>query len=170
VNFQVAYSQPCQTSKVEVAMAGLHNAMACGSRLDRRQAIDHLESEMAKLPQVEQPLEHHFTEGLYGREIFNPKDSIIVTKIHKAPNFSFLLKGKLSVVTEDGVDVIEAPMFFVTKPGTKRVLYSHEDTIFMTVHPNPKNDLNLEVLEAGIIAGGFDEVGTTTVPTLEDVR
>lgn len=153
---------------VAVALRGLQSAVATGTRMERRAAIDRLQSAMDAMPQVPQPLTHHFTEGLYGREIFNPKGCLIVTKIHKAPNFSFILKGKLSVITEEGEDVLEAPGFFITKPGTKRVLYSHEDTVFMTVHPNPTNTDNLETLEAGIIAGSHDEVGTTTVPTLEE--
>jgi quercetin dioxygenase-like cupin family protein len=152
---------------VSCALVALRDAMQVGSRDQRRSAIGALEKAMLDLPQTEQPLKHHFTEGLYGREIFNPKDCLIVTKIHKAPNFSFVLKGKLAVLSEDGQEIIEAPAFFSTKPGTKRVIYSLEDTIFVTVHPNPKNDLNLDRLEAGIIAGGFDEVEATILPSLE---
>ena len=152
------------------SLVALRDAMEAGTRNDRRAAIQRLEMAMEAMPQVEQPLTHHFANGLYGREIFIPKGSIIVTKIHKQENISFLLKGKLSVITENGVDVFTAPAMFVTKPGTKRVLYSHNDVIFATVHPNPTNTDNLETLEAGIIAGSFDEVAGTTLPNLESAR
>jgi len=168
MNFQVEY-HPTQdlVSTGSALVEVLRCAQECAGKLAIRNAINRLEAEMAKLPQVEQPVKHHFANGLYGREIFNPADSIIVTKEHKAENISFLLSGTMSVITEDGMKILTGPMVFVTKPGTKRVIYSQTDCLFATVHPNPSNSDNLNVLEAGIIAGGFDEVGATTLPTLE---
>ena len=129
-----------------------------------RSFIDNFEKILSTLPQSEQPLQHFFTEGLYGRQIFNPKGSVIVTKLHQEHNFSFILKGRLGVITEDGIEVLQAPKMFVTKPGTKRVLYAIEDVIFCTVHPNPENWTDLEALEHRIIAPSFAaiELGGTS--------
>lgn len=120
----------------------------------RREAISALEQAMAAYPQVEQPLTHHFNEGQYAREIFNPKGSLIVTKTHKQGNFSFIPCGRLLVISEEGQRELSGGMFFATKPGTKRFIYALEDTRFVTVHPNPDNCQDMEILESRIIDGG----------------
>lgn len=119
----------------------------------RREAISALEQVMASYPQVEQPLTHHFNEGQYAREIFNPKGSLIVTKTHKQGNFSFIPSGRLLVISEDGQKELSAGMFFATRPGTKRFIYALEDTRFVTVHPNFSGTTDLDELERQIIQG-----------------
>lgn len=138
------------------AVASLFYAVKHGTKMDRRAAIQLVEDETLKLPQVDQPLNHYFANGLYWREIFNPKGCIITTKIHGEQNISIITKGRLGCITEDGEEILEAPAMFITKPGTKRVLYAQEDTIFNTVHPNPTNSRDIEELEARIIAPSFE--------------
>lgn len=154
----IQYAQPSAFVAVGGALGALMDAVHAGTRESRRHAIAALEAAMSKCPQVEQPVEHNFVPGLYARKIFNPKDSLIVTKEHRQANFSFILRGRLGVITEEGMKILEAPAFFATQPGTKRVLYSQEDTEFVTVHPNPDNVEDLRVLEARIIGPLFDEV------------
>ena len=120
---------------------------------ERMEAISALESAMAEFPQVEQPLNHHFNEGQYAREIFNPKGSLIITKTHKQGNFSFIPAGKLLVISEEGQRELSTGQFFATKPGTKRFIYALEDTRFVTIHPNPDNCEDLQILESRIIGG-----------------
>lgn len=149
--FQAPYVQAGPHTAVIGALKVLLQA---GSTEARREAISALEDQMAKFPQVEQPVTHHFNEGQYAREIFNPKGSLIITKTHKQGNFSFVPTGRLLVISEDGRKEIGAGQFFSTKPGTKRFIYALEDTHFVTVHPNPDNCEDLEVLESRIIDGG----------------
>lgn len=148
----------CSYRPMNAVQSALQGLMDAGDRQSFRVALISLESELMKLPQVDQPLRHHFTDGLYGREIFNPKGSFIITKIHKEPNFSFVLRGRLRCLSEDGAEVIEAPRWFATKPGTKRVLLAEEDTVFITVHPNPTDTQDLEELERRIIAPDFESL------------
>ena len=102
------------------------------------------------------PLKHTFVDGAYIREIFMPKGVILTSKIHKIKHPYFVMKGKCSVLTEDGVVVIEAPFHGITKPGTKRLLYIHEDTTWITVHVTKEK--NLDKIEEEIIAKSFDEI------------
>ena len=150
-HFAAPYIQEGPHSAVIGALKVLLQA---GSTEARREAIGALEQEMAKHPQVEQPLTHHFTDGLYAREIFNPKGCLIITQRHKEHNFSFILRGRLIVITDEGRKELAAPAFFETKPGTKRVLYSVEDTVFVTVHPNPTNTQDVPALELRIAERG----------------
>ena len=101
------------------------------------------------------PLEHTFAGGCYIREIFMPKDQLISTGIHKKEHPFFVLKGDVSVLTENGIERIKAPYSGVTQPGTKRLIYIHEDTIWTTVHATDKD--NVEDVLDDIIAKDFSD-------------
>ena len=101
------------------------------------------------------PVKHSFADGCYIREIFNPAGELLVTKIHKKEHPFFLMKGKMSILTEEGVKHIEAPHHGITQPGTKRIIYTHEDCIFITVHATDKTDI--EEIEKEVIAEIFED-------------
>lgn len=99
---------------------------------------------------------HDFIPGAYARQMFSPKGSLIVGKIHRYPCFNFIMKGKISVISEDGVREIIAPFFFISGPGTKRIGYSHEDTIWITVHGTTETDI--DKVEEFLIATDYGEI------------
>ena len=102
-----------------------------------------LEKELLKLPQVEAPVKHSFAPGVYIRELFIPKDSLIIGKRHRYETCNILLKGELSIYMGPGIPVkrIKAPCIFNSRPGTKKMGYSHEDSIFVNIHPTNETDL-----------------------------
>lgn len=102
------------------------------------------------------PLKHSFVDGAYVREIFLPKGMFFVTKIHKKTHPYFIMKGKVSVFTEDGTVHLEGPFHGITKAGTKRLIYTHEDTIWITVHVTDK--CNIAEIEKEVIAKTFEDV------------
>ena len=102
------------------------------------------------------PLKHSFADGCYIREIFNPKNIFLVTKIHKVSHPYFLLKGEMTIMSEDGEKRIKAPHHGVTPAGTKRIIYTHEDCVFVTVHAT--NETDIEKIEEEVIAKDFREV------------
>jgi hypothetical protein len=110
------------------------------------------------------PVKHTFADGCYVREIFNPAGQLIVTKIHKKEHPFFLMKGKMSILTEDGVVEIEAPHHGITKPGTKRIIYTHTDCVFITVHGTDKK--TPEEVEEEVIAKNFDD----SVISIEEIN
>lgn len=127
-----------------------------------RERIMQLEEQILSLPgmvygdQPSCPLKHSFGDGIYVREIFNPKGALIVTKIHKYAHPFFLLKGEMTIITESGQVRIKAPHYGITPAGTKRVIFVHEDVTFVTVHPTKLTDP--KEIEEEIIAKNFDEV------------
>lgn len=81
------------------------------------------------------PLKQNIEGGLYTREIFMPKGSLVVSMIHKQNHPSFFLKGEMSVLLDSGeVKRIKAPMKVMTEIGTQRVAYIHEDTTWVCVY------------------------------------
>lgn len=104
--------------------------------------VDKLQSALEKMEQVETPLTHLFTPGLYAREISVPAGTVIVTKIHKTEHPFVMLTGAARVWTEeDGIVPLKAPYVGVTKPGTRRVLYVTEDCRWITFHATKETDL-----------------------------
>jgi hypothetical protein len=102
------------------------------------------------------PLKHTFCKHQYIREIFNPAGEILITKIHKVEHPFFLLKGEMSILSEEGEMRISAPYYGVTPVSTKRVIYAHTDCTFVTVHPSDKKDL--DELEQELIAKDYKEL------------
>lgn len=103
------------------------------------------------------PLEHTFVDGAYIRKITMPKGAFLTSKIHKVCHPYFVMKGDVSVLTEIGVVRIKAPYAGITPTGTKRLLYIHEETEWITVHVTKKK--NLKKIEKEIIATSFYELG-----------
>jgi len=105
------------------------------------------------------PLTHKFADGMYVREIFIPKGMMIVGKIHKHSHPNFLLSGEVSVFTEqDGIKKLKGPLSMISSAGTKRVVYAHEDSVWITVHLNLTDTQDLKEIEEETIAKSFDEL------------
>lgn len=101
------------------------------------------------------PLTHRFADNVYAREMFIPADSIIIGKIHRFGHLNVITQGRVSVLTEFGVEELQAPYTFISKPGTKRVVYAHEDTVWTTFHGTKHTDV--DKVEADIICKTFAE-------------
>ena len=106
------------------------------------------------------PLEHSFADGMYIRKMTAPRGMINVSKLHKTNHPFFILEGSVSILTETGIIRITAPHFGITKAGTKRVVYFHEDTVWITCHATKETDL--EKIEDEVIAKTFDELPERT--------
>ena len=93
-------------------------------------------------------MNHSFTDGIYCREMTIPPETLLIGKIHKHEHHNFLTKGSIMVVTEEGgVELLQAPMMVVSKPGTQRVGYALTETIWTCVHKNEDNITDLDMLE-----------------------
>lgn len=113
--------------------------------------IDELESKIrSELPAVETPHYDHFTPGLYMREFHAPAGTLLTSKIHKTEHPYIISKGMVSVYDGEKVVLLCAPHHGVTKPGTRRVIYVHEDLVWTTAHFNPDNE-TVEQIEERII-------------------
>lgn len=83
---------------------------------------------------------HYFAPGIYARELHIPAGMTLTGKIHKYPQLNILSKGKISVLTEDGVKDVEAPFTVVSPAGTKRIAYAHTDCVWTTILATNLND------------------------------
>ena len=103
------------------------------------------------------PLTHRFAPGLYVREIVLPKGFVLTGKIHRHAHPYFLLRGEVLVVTEHGGrEHLRAPLAAIAPPGTKRAIVVLAETVWVTVHANPDNTQDLQVLEDQLIAPDYE--------------
>ena len=116
------------------------------------------------------PVKHTFAGGCYVREIYNPANELIITKIHKKEHPFFLMKGEMSILTEEGIQHIKAPYQGVTKPGTKRAIYTHEECIFITVHAT--ENTTIEDVEEEVVCTKYEDLppGSDALEVLKKIN
>lgn len=118
------------------------NDIAPFDHIPTRETIEQFERILSELPQVDLPVRHYFSPGLYAREMTIPAGVLLTGKIHKTAHLNTISKGKIEVWTEDGMRIIEAPYTFVSQPGTKRVGRTFEETVWTTYHVTEETDLD----------------------------
>ena len=123
---------------------------------DLEEAIINIEGTTGEIMHRENPVKHTFAGGCYVREIYNPANELIVTKIHKKEHPFFLMKGEMSILTEEGIQNIKAPYQGVTKPGTKRAIYTHEECVFITVHAT--DNTTIESVEEEVVCTNYEDL------------
>ena len=119
------------------------------------------------------PLKHSFAEGLYIRRLLIPQGHLGLTFIHKCSYPFFMMAGDATIIQADGNIRMKAPQSFITEAGTQRVIFSHVDSVFATVHTNPENERDIDVIEKRIFADYYDtfiDVDEDELGLIEDLR
>lgn len=99
------------------------------------------------------PVTHHWTDGLYLREIFIPKGTVLTGAIHHYAHPNVLLYGEVVVVTEGrGREHLIAPRMLLSAAGTKRAVVALEDTCWITIHANPDEARDTVGLRAMLVS------------------
>jgi hypothetical protein len=80
------------------------------------------------------PIRNIFSNGIYVREIRIPANMFVMGRIHRHEHPNILVQGSVIVLTEDGVERLDAPKHMLSPAGTKRFLYTLTDTIWTTIH------------------------------------
>jgi hypothetical protein len=106
-----------------------------------RAQIEALQAEILKLPQAEPETHHYFADGMYCRQVFRRAGTVIVGKVHRKEHFFAVIQGRMTVWSEIGMQTVEAPWIWISKPGTKRVTYAHTDATALTVHQVSSRDV-----------------------------
>jgi len=112
-------------------------------------SIYKLQDIIKDMPQVTGETRHHFSDGMYARELFIPAGTVVVGALHKSQHLYMVVKGKCKVSSQYETVKIEAPYIGETIPGTKRVIYAETDCVWVTFHPTELT--NIEEIEAALI-------------------
>ncbi|WOZ57831.1 hypothetical protein ZP9_00015 [Shewanella phage ZP9] len=116
--------------------------------------------DLGEIDEVICPVKNHFCNGVYIREIQMPKDTFIISKIHKTEYFNEVVSGICKVVTAETGEVktYSAGDIFVSKAGEQKVGYCVTDVIWRTVHVNESNSQDLEEIESRLIASSYESL------------
>ena len=111
--------------------------------LTHREKVAVIVTELKKYDQIECPVKHYFAPNVYIREIFMPAGTVVIGKIHRTEHFNIIEKGRCAIRHDDGiVEILQAPLTFVSKAGVQKVLYIEEDTVWKTVHCTTETDVD----------------------------
>lgn len=125
--------------------------IGCGTSAPTREMIEAAERKLAAMDTriMELPIVHHFVPGMYAREMHIPAGVMLTGKTHRHAHMNVLLKGDITVWTEEGMKRLQAPYSYESKPGTKRIGLAHTDVVWITYHFTFETDL--ERIEAEVI-------------------
>lgn len=143
------------------------------SQAKLRENIFKLEAAMRAMPEHHVHIEpkHHFAPGLYLREGLIPKGVTLTGKIHKTEHYCILSQGDVSVRTENGIERIKGPAVIHSLPGMKRVIFAHEDSVWINVHHNPTNESDPEKIEGIFVVDTYEQLlSFTEKKQLEGVK
>lgn len=137
------------------------NALTLEERAKARGMISAFEDHVKTLPQIDVPITHHFSHGVYAREMRMNANELIVGAIHKHENLNILSSGTAQVIYVDNLGEvvkleITAPYTLVARPGVKRVIKAVTDIVWTTIHGTHETDL--EKIENEFIAKDYSQV------------
>lgn len=140
--------------------------------LSLRSKIDEFEESLRALPNQlaveELKLNHFLTDnGLYAREMLIPAGTIVTGKIKKEEYISVLSHGHVTEVTEAGMRTLKAPYTMVSYPGTKRIVWAHELSVWVTIHATKQT--TLETIEEDVIASSHEDVPSLLDNLMEEL-
>lgn len=140
-----------KTGELSFAHGGLDPAVV-------RKRIRQLTADLFALSDDEKrefDVKHTFLNGMYMRELFIPKGSLLVGKIHKLDCLNIVSKGDISILTETGSARVTAGYSVVSPAGIQKVGYAHEDTVFVNVFRT--EETGIEKIEDVVAFADYDE-------------
>lgn len=115
------------------------------SNIDKVTILENELLELAKNGNAEKAeirIKHYFVPGVYVRELFMPKGTVLTGKIHKYPQFHVITKGDLSVLIDGEMVRLTGPCNIMSPAGSKRLAIANEDTYWLMVHGTYQTDLD----------------------------
>lgn len=83
---------------------------------------------------------HHFSDGLYSKEIHIPAETMVVQHKHSYAHMSILAKGKVVVLVDDESKIVEAPACLEIAAGKHHAVKALTDCVWFCVHATDEKD------------------------------
>ena len=112
-------------------------------------SIYQLQEIMKDFPKANIEIRHHFSDGMYAREMVMPAGSIVIGATHKSKHLYSVVSGECEVSSTTERESIKAPYLGETIPGTQRVIYSATGCTWITFHPTHLTDI--KEIEAALV-------------------
>jgi quercetin dioxygenase-like cupin family protein len=86
---------------------------------------------------------HHFSGGVYAKQMHLPKGYKALTHVHKYDHMSVLAKGAVAVDTQFGTTNYHAPAVIDMKAGVSHGITALEDVIWFCIHATDETDADV---------------------------
>lgn len=83
---------------------------------------------------------HHFSDGLYAKETHISAGSMLLQHKHNYSHFGILAKGKVVVVKEGDIQIVEAPACIDIVGGENHGVKAITDVVWFCVHATDEKD------------------------------
>jgi quercetin dioxygenase-like cupin family protein len=87
-------------------------------------------------------INHHFSSGLYAKEIIIPKGSRLIQHKHNYDHLSVLAKGKVIVVVDDAEVEVNAPACINIEANKHHGILALEDCVWYCIHATAETDVD----------------------------
>lgn len=118
-----------------------------GQSLKELERIEAFEAFLLRMEQGIFPTFHHFSDGIYMREVHVSKDSVIIGHEHRHECLNVMLQGRVLTISNGTVQEFAAPYIVKSGAHTRKASVVVEDMRWATVHPNPTNETDIKKLE-----------------------
>jgi quercetin dioxygenase-like cupin family protein len=98
-------------------------------------------SELAMLPQTDLGIKHHFSDGVYAKQMHLPKGHQAVSHRHAYSHLSVLASGVAIVKTDDTEITYTAPACIEIAAGVKHAITALEDVTWFCIHATNETDI-----------------------------
>ena len=85
---------------------------------------------------------HHFSDGLYAKQMLIPKGFIAGSHAHTYSHFSILAKGRVILRTDEYNQEYAAPACIEIKAGVHHMIEALEDSAWFCIHATTETDPN----------------------------
>lgn len=103
--------------------------------------INDIEAQLLAHPQVECPVQHTFSPGVYLRTIRMPAGTFVIGHKHRTKHLNVVLSGCALVIVDGEIRRMQAPLVFESNPGVRKLLYILEDCDWATIHATDETDV-----------------------------
>lgn len=85
-------------------------------------------------------INHHFSDGLYAKEIMVPEGTAILKHTHDFSHLSILAQGMVAVMIGDSIEIIRAPACIEIKAGVVHGVKAVTDCVWYCIHATDEKD------------------------------
>jgi len=85
-------------------------------------------------------ISHHFSDGLYAKESRFSEGTAILKHTHNFSHLSILAKGKVAVMIDEEIEIIEAPACIEIKAGITHGVKAITDCVWFCIHATDEKD------------------------------
>lgn len=90
--------------------------------------------------EVDLGIQHHFSSGVYAKQMLLPKGYFAVSHAHKYDHLSVLASGKVIVTTDDSEHTYIAPACITIEKHKNHSVTALEDAVWFCIHATEETD------------------------------